>query len=75
MARFYPFGTESGPCESRTWDPTVFWIPNGACINAMLQHVGFERIEQIPGPAGRVFWARVLGACPSGLDRQATRPN
>jgi tRNA (mo5U34)-methyltransferase len=28
MAQFYPFGIESGPPEKRSWDPTVFWIPN-----------------------------------------------
>ncbi|MGC2412255.1 MAG: methyltransferase domain-containing protein [Stellaceae bacterium] len=59
MERFYPFGIESGPPESRSWDPTVFWVPNGACVRAMLEHVGFEDIEQIPGPAGHVFRARV----------------
>ncbi len=59
MARFYPFGIESGPPEKRSWDPTVFWVANGACIRDMLAHVGFTDIEQIPGPAGHVFRARV----------------
>jgi tRNA (mo5U34)-methyltransferase len=58
MARFYPFGIESGPPEKRSWDPTVFWIPNGACVRDMLRHVGFVDIEQIPGAAGHVFRAR-----------------
>jgi tRNA (mo5U34)-methyltransferase len=59
MAEFHPFGIESGPPEKRTWDPTVFWIPNGACVRDMLKHVGLEGIEQIAGPAGHVFRAEV----------------
>jgi tRNA (mo5U34)-methyltransferase len=59
MARFFPFGIESGPPERRSWDYTVFWIPNAACMRDMLRHVGFEDIEQILGSAGHVFRARV----------------
>jgi tRNA (mo5U34)-methyltransferase len=58
MARFYPFGIESGPPEKRSWDNTVFWIPNAACVRDMLTHTGFEDIEQIFGQAGHVFRAR-----------------
>src|SRR6266446_2708964 len=32
MAKFHPFGIESGPPGRRAWDPTVFWIPNAACV-------------------------------------------
>jgi len=42
---FYPFGIESGPPEARVFDPTVFWVPNAACVAAMLAHVGFVNVE------------------------------
>ncbi len=42
---FHPFGIESGPPEARVLDPTVFWVPNAACVAAMLAHVGFVNIE------------------------------
>lgn len=74
MARFYPFGIESGPADKRMWDPTVFWIPNGACVRAMLQHVGFEGIEQIPGQAGHVFRARVPTSSSGSAPDHATAP-
>lgn len=45
LARFDPFGVESGPADRRSWDPTVFWRPNAACVVAMLEHTGFEQIE------------------------------
>jgi tRNA (mo5U34)-methyltransferase len=57
MTQFHPFGIESGPPENRSWDPTVFFIPNGACIRDMLKHCGFEGVKHIPGPAGHVFRA------------------
>jgi tRNA (mo5U34)-methyltransferase len=41
---FHPFGTESGPAEARVLDPTVFWVPNAACVAAMLAHVGFVQV-------------------------------
>lgn len=47
LARFDPFGVESGPEGQRSRDPTVFWRPNARCVVAMLQHVGFEQIEII----------------------------
>jgi tRNA (mo5U34)-methyltransferase len=58
MAKFYPFGTESGPPGNEIWDPTVFWIPNTACVNGMLAHVGFHDIAKISDSAGLVFRAR-----------------
>jgi tRNA (mo5U34)-methyltransferase len=42
---FHPFGIESGPSEARVLDPTVFWVPNAACVAAMLAHVGFVNVE------------------------------
>lgn len=44
-SEFHPFGIESGPPEARQHDPTVFWVPNAACVDAMLAHVGFVNIE------------------------------
>jgi tRNA (mo5U34)-methyltransferase len=41
---FHPFGIESGPPEARVLDPTVFWVPNAACVAAMLAHVGFVNV-------------------------------
>jgi tRNA (mo5U34)-methyltransferase len=41
---FHPFGIESGPADKRVLDPTVFWVPNAACVQAMLQHVGFVQV-------------------------------
>jgi tRNA (mo5U34)-methyltransferase len=45
LARFDPFGVESGPEDQRSCDPTVFWRPNARCVIAMLEHTGFERVE------------------------------
>lgn len=47
LARFDPFGIESGPEHQRSWDPTVFWRPNAPCVVAMLEHTAFEHIEII----------------------------
>jgi tRNA (mo5U34)-methyltransferase len=68
IAKFHPFGIESGPPEKRIWDPTVLWIPNAACVKSMLEHVGFNEIRKISDSAGLVFRARALqpslGAAP-----------
>jgi hypothetical protein len=74
MARFYPFGIESGPPENRSWDPTVFWIPNGACVRDMLRHVGFVDIEQISDSAGHVFRARAPVTSAGTAPDQAKAP-
>jgi tRNA (mo5U34)-methyltransferase len=57
-AKFYPRGLPSGPAEKPIFDPTVFWIPNAACIRGMLEHVGFCDIELISMAAGAVFGAQ-----------------
>jgi tRNA (mo5U34)-methyltransferase len=44
-AEFHPFGIQSGPPDNPLFDPTVFWIPNSACVRDMMAHVGFEDIE------------------------------
>ena len=60
MAEFHPFGIKSGPAENPSYDPTCFWFPNIACCEALLQHVGFQEVEQISknAPVGGVFRAR-----------------
>jgi tRNA (mo5U34)-methyltransferase len=60
MAEFHPFGIKSGPSENPSNDPTCFWFPNIACCIALLQHVGFQDVEQIAknAPVGGVFRAR-----------------
>ncbi len=47
LARFDPFGIESGPDHEGKMlhDPTVFWRPNTACVVAMLQSTGFREVE------------------------------
>jgi tRNA (mo5U34)-methyltransferase len=60
MAEFHPFGLKSGPPENPSYDPTCFWFPNIACCIAMVQHVGFQNVEQIAknAPVGGVFRAQ-----------------
>ena len=61
MAEFHPFGlTVNTGKESKT-DPTCFWFPNTACVDAMLQHTGFIEIEQLSKytpSVGAVFKAK-----------------
>jgi tRNA (mo5U34)-methyltransferase len=57
-AQFHPFGIESGPLERRSLDPTVFWIPNTACVKDMLRHVGFNDIEEVSRVPGLVVRAQ-----------------
>jgi len=46
-ARFYPHGYHASGKDYSTWDGTVFWLFNGACCVAMLDHVGFTNIKII----------------------------
>jgi len=50
-AQFHPFGIKSGPADNPMHDPTVFWVPNRACIRDMLRHVGFVEIESVRDPS------------------------
>ena len=45
----YPHGVDSGPDEEGKplRDPTVFWMPNRACVRAMVDSVGFTKIETV----------------------------
>jgi tRNA (mo5U34)-methyltransferase len=67
-AQFHPFGIDSGPADDRRHDPTVFWVPNEACVRGMLRHVGFDEIVGQTLPPGAVFSAR------SPNPRPAQRP-
>jgi tRNA (mo5U34)-methyltransferase len=62
-AKFYPFGLQSGPSDRPIHDPTVFWLPNSACLRGMLVHVGFEKVEHLSTRAGFVFQAAVASPC------------
>jgi len=68
-ARLYPDGISSGPADRPRHDPTVLWIPNSACIEAMLKHAGLVDIAMLSDKAGAVFRAR----SPSG--RPAQKPD
>jgi tRNA (mo5U34)-methyltransferase len=49
MARFHPHGIQSGPDPEHhpIFDPTVFWMPNRACVRAMVDSAGFINIETL----------------------------
>ena len=66
-----PFGIVGGPSDRPSHDPTCFWSPNCACCGAMLEHVGFEQIEEVQtaGTVGAVFRAR------SPIRAKGRRPN
>jgi hypothetical protein len=76
VAKFYPFGIESGPADKRTRDPTVFWIPNRTCVVAMLQSVGFQRIEAVSADPAVPFvlCAQVLVRKPGQAPDQTSAP-
>jgi tRNA (mo5U34)-methyltransferase len=74
VARFYPHGMLSGK-EGEHFDPTVFWLFNGACCTAMLDHVGFadpEIVSQDPYPF--VMRARVPEPTPGEPPDQTQSP-
>jgi tRNA (mo5U34)-methyltransferase len=72
MAEFHPAGIMSGTAERPIYDPTCFWFPNPSCCKAMLEHVGFQKIERIrpKAPGQAVFRAHApvetKGAEPDG---------
>jgi len=59
VAKFHPFGIQSGPPENPIFDPTVFWLPNAACVSDMLSHTGFININELSTIPGVVFRAEV----------------
>ena len=74
-ARFYPSGMESGPKDKPLFDPTVFWVPNVACVTGMVRSVGFVDVE---GRADRnvscVLRARAASTAPGKAPDQRTAP-
>jgi len=59
VAKFHPFGIQSGPADNPMYDPTVFWLPNAACVRDMLLHVGLIDVESLSTIPGVVFRAKV----------------
>jgi len=51
MAKFYPRGRQSGPRNEQKnedfFDPTIFWLPNRTCVQALVDSAGFEDIERV----------------------------
>ena len=60
--------------ENRQRDPTVFWVPNAACVRAMLEHVGYVGIEGGQTPASAVFRAETPHRSPGAAPDQTTAP-
>ena len=58
LAKFHPFGMQSGTAEKPMFDPTVFWLPNAECVRAMISHVGFQNIETLSTQTGVVLRAQ-----------------
>lgn len=46
VASFHPDGVMSGP-NKQNHDPTVFWLPNTACVGAMVESIGFVDVERV----------------------------
>jgi tRNA (mo5U34)-methyltransferase len=73
-ARFYPHGMPSGPNDEH-FDVTVFWLFNGTCCAAMLDHVGFTNLEIVSSnPYPFVMRARSPEIAPGAPPDQALAP-
>jgi tRNA (mo5U34)-methyltransferase len=73
-ARFYPHGFMSGK-NRELWDPSVFWMFNGACCKAMLDHVGFCEIETVSSePHPFVLRAKSPNQTPGAPPDQSQAP-
>ena len=61
--------------EKPLFDPTVFWVPNVACVTGMVRSVGFVDVE---GRADRnvscVLRARAASTAPGKAPDQRTAP-
>ncbi len=74
-ARFYPSGMESGPNGEPLFDPTVFWVPNVACVRAMVQSVGFVDVVGRAHPdVSCVLQARAARVAPGRAPDQSKAP-
>ncbi|MBV8457542.1 MAG: DUF1698 domain-containing protein [Acetobacteraceae bacterium] len=74
VAKFHPFGITSGPPDNPSFDPTVFWLPNAACVHDMLRHVGFVDCEKLSTIPGVVFRARAPYPSKAGPPDQTKAP-
>lgn len=73
-AKFHPHGLMSG-ANKELFDPTVFWLFNGACCLAMLDHVGFVDATVISDdPQPFVVGAKVPQASPGVPPNEAEAP-
>jgi tRNA (mo5U34)-methyltransferase len=45
-AHFFPHGMKSG-AYGEQYDPTIFWLFNSTCCEAILEHVGFENLKVV----------------------------
>lgn len=73
-AKFHPFGVTSGPADAPSLDPTVFWVPNAACVRDMLLHVGFVGVEQVSTQTGAVYRAKVSSPAKGAPPDEMTAP-
>jgi tRNA (mo5U34)-methyltransferase len=74
MGVFYPHGFMSGK-EHEIWDPTVFWVFNGAGCKALVEAVGFLDAEVLSSdPAPFVVRARSPVRIPGRAPDPATAP-
>ncbi|NTI22368.1 DUF1698 domain-containing protein [Rhizobium rhizogenes] len=74
MIEFHPRGLMSGTKENPLYDGTVFFMPNGAALKGMMEHVGFDNIEFISKNAGWVFHAEVKNKFAGAAPDPATVP-
>jgi tRNA (mo5U34)-methyltransferase len=73
-ARFYPHGMPSG-ADNERFDVTVFWLFNGTCCVAMLDHVGFTEPEIVSNtPYPFVLRARSPEVAPGEPPDQTQAP-
>lgn len=74
-AKFYPFGMPSGPAEAPQFDPTVFWVPNVACVDAMVRSAGFVEVVSHGDPhVSCVLQARASVVSPGNAPDQTKAP-
>jgi tRNA (mo5U34)-methyltransferase len=62
LSWFHPFGIESGPPESRIFDPTVFWVPTPECTRNLTRAVGLVDVEDVCAEIGKPYVLRARAA-------------
>jgi hypothetical protein len=58
VAKFYPFGIESGPADNRQHDPTVFWVPTPECTRNLVRAAGFVDVQDVTCETGKPYVLR-----------------